>query len=261
MNGTSRRSLAAFLTLALCLALSGWAQAQTRPNRAGTPPGPGRSAPTPPPIDGLPPELVPGGDESGTARSSVVINKVSVEARKIWAGDQQKFQAWISVAGEPPRLESLELVVRHPRAGERVEKKDVLRLTPEQLRGNQPVDWVLPFSTPGLYEFFVRAQGLGSPQVERLPKNNAETFRVDLLWQVIAWAVGLTLLAFLIARFLLTGLFSRLVKNQTKVPPFSLIFWLVATTMIWWWFFGIWTIWVVVGAAVILLAAMIYVFT
>jgi hypothetical protein len=204
--------------------------------------------------------LTPGGEGTG-ARSSVVIRELKVDQAKIWSGDQQKFQTWISVAGDPPRLESLELVVRHPRAGERVEKKDVLRLTPEQLRGNQSVDWVIPFSSPGLYTAFVRAQGLGSPEVVRFPTHNDKTFRVDLLWQVIAWAVGLTLLAFLIARFLLTGLFSRLVKNQTKVPTFSLIFWLVATTMIWWWFFGIWTFWVLVGAAVILLAAMIYVFT
>jgi hypothetical protein len=84
---------------------------------------------------------------------------------------------------------------------------------------------------------------------------------VDLLWQVIAWAVGLTVLAFVVAKLLLSGLFSRLVKNQTKVPPFSLICWLVATVVIWWYFFGIWTIWVLVGAGIILLAGLIYVFT
>lgn len=246
MNGTYwRRSCLALLTALFCLGAPVWAQTAA-------------PAPVPPPIPGEAPGQEP---EPGTTRSAVVINRARADAQKIWSGDQQKFQAWISVAGEPPRLESLELVVKHPRAGERVEKKDVLRLTPEQLTGNQPVEWVLPFSTPGLYTFFVRAQGLGSPKVERFPANNELTFRVDNLWQVIAWAVGLTLLAFLIARFLLTGLFSRLVKNQTKVPPFSLICWLVATTLIFWWFFGIWTVWVLVGAGIILLAAMIYVFT
>lgn len=245
------------LLLGLTAGLMPPAQAQ---GRGGAPAGRGSGgpAPVPPPIDGEP---IPGLEGGTGARSSVVINKVQAEAQKIWAGDQQKFQAWISVAGEPPRLESLELVVRHPRAGERVEKKDVLRLTPEQLRGNQPVDWVIPFSTPGLYTFFVRAQGLGSPEVVRNPATADLTFRVDNLWQVIAWAVGLTLLAFLVARFLLTGLFSRLVKNQTKVPPFSLICWLVATAIIWWYFFGIWTFWVLVGAGIILLAGLIYLFT
>lgn len=219
---------------------------------------PGGAAPVPPPIPGDTGQ--PGDLESGT-RSSVTISHVRADSQKIWSGDQQKFEARISVAGEPPRLESLELVVKHPRAGERVEKKDVLRLTPEQMTGNAPVEWVFPFSTPGLYTFFVRAQGLGSAEVVRYPAANDLTFRVDNLWQVIAWAAGLTVLAFLIARFLLTGLFSRLVKNQTKVPPFSLICWLVATTLIFWWFFGIWTVWVLVGAGIILLAALIYVFT
>jgi hypothetical protein len=248
------------LTLLFAALLAGLAPAAlAQARRGGAQPAPRRGGgPVPPGLDNLPGL----GGEGGTgARSSVVIKEFRVDQAKLWAGDQQKFQTWISVAGDPPRLESLELEVTHPRAGKRVEKKDVLRLTPEQLNGNAPIEWVLPFSAPGLYTCFVRAQGLGSPEIVRFPANNDKSFRVDLLWQVIAWAVGLTVLAFVVAKLLLSGLFSRLVKNQTKVPPFSLICWLVATVVIWWYFFGIWTIWVLVGAGIILLAGLIYVFT
>lgn len=251
-----------WLSLSFVLLLLGLAAGLMPParaqNRGGAPPArrDGGPAPVPPPIDAEP---APG--PRGGSSSSVVINQIRIDSQKIWSGDQQKFQALISVAGDPPRLASLELEITHPRAGKKVEKKDVLRLTPEQLRGNQPVEWVVPFSKPGLYSFHVRAQGLGSPEVVRKPEVGELTFRVDNLWEVIAWGLGLTLLAFLIARFLLTGLFSRLVKNQTRVPPFSLICWLVATAVIWWYFFGIWTFWVLVGAGIILLAALIYVFT
>jgi hypothetical protein len=247
--------------MALVLAFPGAAFAQnTRPNRGG---GRGQ-APVPPPIPGDAGD--PGGILEGLpglegASSSPVFREGLAEAKKIWSGDQQKFQTWVSVSGTPPMLQSLELVIKHPRSGERVERKDVLRLTPDQLNGKQPVEWNIAFTQGGQYEFFFRAQGLGQREVVRFPATEPKTFRVDILWQAIAWAAGLTLFAFLIAKLLLGGLFSRIVKNQTKVAPFSLICWLIATTIIWWWFFGVWSVYVLVGAGVLLLAAMIYVFT
>lgn len=207
--------------------------------------------------------VVPGPDTpapGGNSLSPVTLSGGAVESPKLWTGEQQKFSVRVSVA-EGTNLQSLQLKVGFPGAGEIPYPFDVNKLTAEQRTGKAPVTWLVTVKQDGLYTYQFLAQGVGSPDIVQFPSGNQRlTFRVDSLLKSIGFALGLIVAVFILAKLGLTGIFSRVVKNQTKIAPFSLMTWLIATVVIVWFFFLPWSIWVAVGAGIAWLCALIYVF-
>lgn len=169
----------------------------------------------------------------------------------IWTGDAERFSVYVEV--EPgSTLQGLELVLTHPRAGEKVERTVLSHLTDEQLRGRAPVEWIVPCRVDGRYLVYFRAQAVGSPEVVRYPTSGFLTFEVrDRLWMIL-FAVGLTLVWFLLIKFGIFGVLTKGIKNQTRVAPAALGLFALGAFVAWSILLNLLGIWMILGVAAVL---------